>query len=140
MRMFSVILAASLFAGAAAAQNVDPLFILEYRQGPAWKVDAPPRLQSAMTAHGAYMKKLFDTGVTLVAGPTTDTPGGLVIIHADSLDQAKAILASDPSITSGMFVAEVHPWSPVFRVDKPLPPSHLDIKRYGDQVLPSASH
>jgi uncharacterized protein YciI len=134
-----VVFAMLLAAPPAPAADPAGLYVLIYRQGPAWKAEAPPRGQTAMTAHGVYMKKLFDAGVTLAAGPTTDTPGGVVLLHADSLAQAQALMAADPSIISGMFIGEAHSWSPVFRADKPLPASHLDLKSYGDTVLKPAA-
>jgi hypothetical protein len=97
------------------------LYVLIYRQGPAWKVGTPMTGQPGIRVHGAYMKKLFDAGTTFAAGPTTDAPGGLIIVRAASLHDAKALAAADPGITSGLFVPEIHGWSPVFRSDAPLP-------------------
>jgi uncharacterized protein YciI len=121
MRLFLISTVLLAFAGCAAAQAAGSLFIFIYRQGPAWKVGAPMREQPGMAAHGAYMKRLFDEGRIFAAGPTTDAPGGLVIVRASALDEAKALMAADPSVTSGMFTGEIHGWTPVFRSDKPLP-------------------
>ena len=121
MRLLMITTAILLFATCAAAQDAGSLFIFIYRQGPAWKVGAPIREQPAMGAHGAYMKRLFDEGRVFAAGPTTDAPGGLVILRGDDLDEAKTLMAADPGVTSGMFTGEIHGWIPVFRSDKPLP-------------------
>jgi uncharacterized protein YciI len=67
------------------------------------------------------MKQLFDEGRTFAAGPMTDQAGGLLILRAASQDEAAAILAKDPAITSGLFLGEVHGWAPAFRSDQPLP-------------------
>jgi len=110
-----------LAAATAQAQGAGQLFVIVYHQGPAWDAGLPMGKQPAMGRHGAYMKRLFDEGVSFAAGPTTDAPGGVVILRAASLEAAKALLAADPSISSGMFVGEVHPWAPAFRSDRPLP-------------------
>jgi uncharacterized protein YciI len=117
-------IAVLLLATFAAPQSVGSLFIFIYRQGPSWKTGTPMREQPAMGAHAAYMKRLFDEGHIFAAGPTTDVPGGLVIVSAQNLDEAKAWMAADPSVTSGMFTGEIHGWTPAFRSDKPLPSLH----------------
>jgi uncharacterized protein YciI len=121
MRTMMLSLLALLFAASAAAQDGASLFVLVYRQGPAWKAGEPMRAQTAIGAHGAYMKRLFGEGRSFAAGPTTDAPGGVVILRASSLEEARALMAADPGVSSGMFMGEVHAWTPVFRSDQPLP-------------------
>jgi uncharacterized protein YciI len=124
--MLAIALAAALVAGPVPAQAQTPaaapapLYVIIYRQGPAWDTKLPMRQQPAMGRHGAYMKRLFDEGHTFAAGPT-DAPGGIVILRAANREEAAALMAQDPSITSGMFVGEILPWTPAFRSDKPLP-------------------
>ncbi len=113
--------ALAIAVGPSLAQSPESLFVIVYHQGPAWDAKLPMGKQSAMGQHGAYMKRLFDEGASFAAGPTTDAPGGIVILHAASLEAAARLLAQDPSITSGMFVGEIHPWAPAYRSDKPLP-------------------
>ncbi len=121
--MRPLILAVAILALAfpAFAEGPTALFLLIYRQGPAWKAELPMSKQPAIAAHGAYMTKLFKNGVTFAAGPMTDTTGGLAIIRAKSLDEARALAAADPGVSSGMFAIEVHAWAPAFRSDLPLP-------------------
>ncbi len=121
MRPILVALVVLALALPALAEAPVGLFVFIYRQGPAWKVGAPMREQAAMGAHGAYMKRLFETGRSFAAGPTTDTPGGIVIIRAASLEEAAAMMSQDPAVTSGMFTGELHAWTPAFRSDQPLP-------------------
>ena len=97
------------------------LFVILYRQGPAWKEGVPMRQQEAIVPHFKYMKKLFDEGTILEAGPTLDKPGGIVILQATNLEAATALMAADPSVTSGMFIGEIHSWSPTFYSLTPLP-------------------
>jgi hypothetical protein len=45
----------------------------------------------------------------------------MAIVMCADADEARAILAADPAITSGIFVAELKQWTPRFRTDEPLP-------------------
>ncbi|HEX3888368.1 MAG TPA: YciI family protein [Phenylobacterium sp.] len=122
LTLLSVAAAGLLLTTSAVAQpKPTQLFVFVYRQGPAWDPKLPMGKQAAMARHGAYMKRLFDEGRSFAAGPISDAPGGIVILRAASREEAAGLMARDPSITSGMFVGEVLPWSPVFRSDKPLP-------------------
>lgn len=112
------LLAAPALADAPAGM---PLFVIIYKQGPAWKSGVPMKQQDAIGPHYRYMKKLFEEGAVLDAGPTLDVPGGMVILKAADLDAATAAMRADPSVTSGMFVGEVHSWAPSFRSAAPLP-------------------
>lgn len=106
---------------AADTAPATSLFVILYKQGPAWKEGVPMRQQEAIIPHFKYMKRLFEAGTILEAGPTLDEPGGVVILKAKDLDEAKAIMAADPSVTMKMFVGEVHSWSDHFHSPAPLP-------------------
>jgi uncharacterized protein YciI len=117
-----------LLAAPVMAADTPPatsLFVILYKQGPAWKGGVPMQKQDAIGAHYKYMKQLFEQGVILDAGPTTDEPGGLVILKVADLSSATAAMDADPSITLKMFVGEVHAWSPSFRSPDPLPMAAL---------------
>lgn len=66
----------------ADTQPADSLFVILYKQGPAWKEGVPMEQQDAMGAHYRYMKQLFDAGTIVDAGPTLDEPGGMVLLKA----------------------------------------------------------
>ncbi|HEX7964244.1 MAG TPA: YciI family protein [Gammaproteobacteria bacterium] len=119
----NAVAAALLLAASAAAEDApkdSALFVILYKQGPAWKEGVPMKQQDAIGAHYLYMKKLFQEGTILDAGPTLDEPGGVVVLKAKDLADAKTIMAADPSITREMFTGEVHSWSPTFHAAEPL--------------------
>lgn len=65
--------------------------------------------------HLAHLENLDAAGRVFLAGPLTDQSGSLIIIEADSLDQARALAEADPYIIHGVFERiEVHPFEPVF--------------------------
>ena len=44
----------------------------------------------------------------------------MAIVRAASMAEAKALLAADPAIQSGVFVAEIREWRPRFHSDSPI--------------------
>ncbi|MDP3747065.1 MAG: YciI family protein [Phenylobacterium sp.] len=129
-------LAASILALAATPAMAQPatpatiptIYVIHYKTGPAWLVGKPLRDQP-MGPHGAYMRKLFAEGRMLAAGPTVDAEGavplvdgGVILLRAASLDEAKAVMAADPAITAGLFVGEVRTWRVAFSKGEPLAP------------------
>jgi uncharacterized protein len=74
-----------------------------------------PRAGAALTdslirAHVAYLRQLDASGRLVLCGPFGDRPGGMVIIRAESLDEAGTIAAADPFVASGTEDFEVRPW------------------------------
>jgi uncharacterized protein YciI len=45
-----------------------------------------------------------------LAGPLTDDAGGAVVLDVADEAEARAIVAADPAVKSGLFVHEMHPW------------------------------
>ncbi len=62
-------------------------------------------------AHLEYLDRLQKQDQLLCAGPFTDKAGSLVIIEAESMEQAKSIANGDPYVTHGIFErVEIHPF------------------------------
>jgi len=104
----------------AEATAARQLFLFQYSPGPAWRAGVPMR-QQGLGPHAAYMQRLQDEGRLFAGGGYTSDDGGMAIVTAADMDEARAILAADPAIVSGIFVAELRHWVPRFRVDEPLP-------------------
>ena len=72
------------------------------------------KARDAMFAgHFANIRRLADAGKLVLAGPFDDAGGdwrGLFVFAVDSIDQARALVASDPVIRQGEMVAEYHRW------------------------------
>ena len=106
-------------APAIATANL-PLFVFIYRQGPAWKPGLPMAKQ-ALGPHATYIAGLLKDGRLVAGGRLVDVNGGLAIVRAANLDEARAMLAADPAITGGVFEADVFGWTPRFVSPDPLP-------------------
>jgi uncharacterized protein len=67
------------------------------------------------SAHLAKMEPLDIQGKVILAGPLTDKAGSLIVIEADSLEDAQRFAREDPYTVHGVFDrVEVHPFTQVF--------------------------
>ena len=57
--------------------------------------------------HVDHLKKLEKSNKLELCGPFIDYEGGLVIVNADSLDEAKQIAESDPFVSEGYGTYEI---------------------------------
>jgi uncharacterized protein YciI len=107
---------------AAAAQQAGEkkLFIFIYRPGPAWRSGVPMKEQG-LGPHAKYIKSLLDSGSLLAGGGFADDDGGMAIVTAAGIEEARRMLAADPAITSGIFVGDLEQWRPRFRAPGVLP-------------------
>jgi len=116
------VLAAGLGAGCASAQiqAAQQLYLFQYSPGPAWREGVPMREQG-LGPHGAYMQQLQNDGRLFAGGGYASDDGGMAIVVAPDAETARAMLAADPAITAGIFVAELRHWRVRFRTEEPLP-------------------
>jgi uncharacterized protein YciI len=98
-----------------------PLFLFIYKPGPAWQA-GKPMVQQKLAPHAAYIRGLAQDGRVVAGGPWVGAEGGMAIVRAANADAAKAILAADPAITGGVFVAEMRTWDPLIDSGQPLRP------------------
>jgi uncharacterized protein YciI len=92
-------------------QSIKPkiTFLVIYRPGPAW-LTGKSISEQPLKEHGKYMLGLYVKGSMKFAGPLTDNAGGAVVLEVTDESQAKAIVAEDPAVKSGVFICEMHPW------------------------------
>lgn len=113
-----LLIAACQTAPAIAQQPPAPAaqptyYLFTYRPGPAWRADAP-MAQQDLRPHGAYMRQLQEQGALVAGGGFLDRDGGMAIVRADDITAARALLAADPAIVSGVFTADCAAWRPRF--------------------------
>lgn len=72
-------------------------------------VSAPtPAEEATVSEHFAYLKRLRDEGILVLAGPSLEPPQvGIVIFRAVDRPQAERILAADPAVAGGVFRARM---------------------------------
>ena len=82
--------------------------------------DGQARRKIHRAAHLAGLEPLHRAGKVVLAGPFTDQAGSLIIIEADSLEDAKRIAQEDPYTIHGIFErVEVHPFLQVLPTSQP---------------------
>ncbi|MEM6445982.1 MAG: YciI family protein [Cyanobacteria bacterium J06642_2] len=61
-------------------------------------------------AHKAYVRKLNESGHSARTGYWAEMGGGMLLFQADSLEEARRIIARDPLVISGCVEYELHEW------------------------------
>ena len=115
--LFVVLPLAAIYSPAQSpTQAADPqetvakaAYLVLYRPGPAW-LTGKSVMEQPLKEHGNYMLSLYTKGSMKLAGPLTDNAGGAVLLEVSNEAEAKAIVANDPAVKSGVFVYEMHPW------------------------------
>lgn len=86
-------------------------------QGEQWKAGKTVYEQD-LKAHGQYMKKLFDDGALLMAGPYSDNEGALILLKVKTRREATDLMNNDPAVQSKTFKAALHEWKVFFELNK----------------------
>jgi uncharacterized protein YciI len=76
-----------------------------------------PEEENIITDHAAYVKKLTEEGVVLLAGRTLNTDAssfGIVIFEANDDGAARSVMEKDPAVVKGLMRAEVFPYRIAF--------------------------
>jgi uncharacterized protein YciI len=82
------------------------------KTGPKRMPDGPER-DAMFAGHFANIERLAKEGKLALAGPFAKDPDGwrgLFVFAVESIDEAKALTATDPVIANGEMVAEYHAW------------------------------
>jgi uncharacterized protein YciI len=121
MRVALIMGLASIAAGGVPAAPADTapapsgmttVYLVLLKKGPAWTAERTPATQALQEAHLANIHKMWEAKRLVIAGPFGDDGDlrGLFLFQAGSLDEAKALAASDPAVQAGRLVPEIHPW------------------------------
>lgn len=60
--------------------------------------------------HFLYLKKLLEDNILILAGPELNAKFGIVVLEADSYEQAFNIMKNDPAVKKSIFLAELYPF------------------------------
>lgn len=90
-------------------RNLKPYFLCLLRKGPRWNVTE--RHENLMPEYLAYLRRETESRRILFAGPITDDGEviAVAVLQAPGAQEAAAIVAENPGVKSGHFVAEVRP-------------------------------
>ena len=96
----------------ANAQGMRSYVLVILKTGPT-PVPKGERRDAMFAGHFANMERLSEAGKLVVAGPFAKNEEGwrgLFLFAVDSVEEARALTATDPVIVNGEMVAEFHPW------------------------------
>lgn len=82
------------------------------KTGPTRVPDGEAR-DAMFAGHMANIQRLSKAGKLALAGPFMQDPAGwrgLYVFAVDDIEEAKALVVTDPVIIQGEMVAEYHPW------------------------------
>jgi uncharacterized protein YciI len=74
------------------------------------KTPAANRNDAIIRRHVEYLRDLDRQGKLVLCGPFLDYEGGMVVVKAASVDEAKELAACDPFVREGHRTFEVRTW------------------------------
>lgn len=82
------------------------------KKGPRWPEAQTPESQKILHQHLVNVVTMLNSGKAVVAGPIGDDTdlGGIFVLRASSVEEAKTWVDADPAVKAGLYVAEMHPW------------------------------
>ena len=84
-----------------------------------------PKVAEVRPVHRRYLTELHKKGKLALSGPL-EGGGALIVLEADSMQEAEALVQADPFVTQGVFRSQViRPWSPVF-INRDILPQQFD--------------
>ena len=94
-----------------ARHTISPRFREAHFQALKGDGKLPEDMARHADAHLQYQRDLKAKGKILYGGPMVDFTWGLLIIRADSIEEAREIAGGDPGLKTGLLLDfEVTPW------------------------------
>jgi uncharacterized protein YciI len=66
--------------------------------------------RALMGEHFGYLRQLLREGRLLLAGPALDPPFGIIVLTAESEEEAWELVRADPSVAAGLQTPELYPF------------------------------
>ena len=95
-----------------APANMTVVYMVLLKRGPSRSPQQTPETQKVQEAHMANIRAMWEAKKLIIAGPFGDDSDlrGVFIFQVASLEEAKALAASDPAVKAGRLAVEIHPW------------------------------
>ena len=84
-----------------------------FTTGPAWDQSKPPNEQKGFKEHSENLRRLRSEKKIVLGARYSDK--GLILLDAQSVEEARALFAADPTLKEKVFVLDVYPWNPLFK-------------------------
>jgi uncharacterized protein YciI len=107
-----ILFAPATFVAQPAEHKMVQFQMAILKKGPNWDTTNEQDRNSILKQHLENVISLLDSGKAVIAGPFNDSShsGGIFILRAASAEEANAWVHADPSVKTGLMVAEMHPW------------------------------
>jgi uncharacterized protein YciI len=81
-------------------------------RGEKWTPEKTAATEDIQKGHMANINRLAEMKKLIAAGPFGDNGRlrGIFVFRVRSLEEAKALTASDPAVQAGRLAMEIHPW------------------------------
>jgi uncharacterized protein YciI len=95
-----------------APPNMTVVYMVLLKKGPSWSPQQTPETKAVQEAHMANIRAMWEAKKLIIAGPFGDDGDlrGVFLFQVASLEEAKALAATDPAVKAGRLAVEIHPW------------------------------
>ena len=89
-----------------------PVYFVFLTRGEKWTADKTPATEEIQKGHMANINRLAEMKKLIAAGPFGDDGRlrGIFVFRVATLDEAKALTATDPAVQAGRLAMEFHTW------------------------------
>ncbi len=101
-----------IFGKPAKPVKLTQTFLAFLTRGDKWTPEKTPATEEIQKGHMANINKLAEMKKLVAAGPFGDNGRlrGIFVFRVTSLDEAKALTATDPAVQAGRLAMDIHPW------------------------------
>ena len=101
-----------IFGKPSQPLKLTQMFLAFLTRGDKWTPEKTPATEEIQKGHMANINKLAEMKKLVAAGPFGDNGQlrGIFVFRVASLEEAKALTASDPAVQAGRLAMNIHPW------------------------------
>jgi uncharacterized protein YciI len=101
-----------IFGKPVKPMKLVPMYFTFLTRGEKWTPEKTPATEEIQKGHMANINRLAEMKKLIAAGPFGDNGRlrGIFVFRVGSMDEAKALTASDPAVQAGRLAMEIHPW------------------------------
>ena len=101
-----------IFGKPAKPLKLTETFLAFLTRGDKWTPEKTPATEEIQKGHMANINKLAEMKKLVAAGPFGDNGRlrGIFVFRVASLEEAKALTATDPAVQAGRLAMDIHPW------------------------------
>ena len=101
-----------IFGKPATPLKLTKMYLAFLTRGEKWTPERTPATEEIQKGHMANINRLAEMKKLIAAGPFGDNGRlrGIFVFRVGSLEEAKALTATDPAVQAGRLAMEIHPW------------------------------